>query len=372
MTGLRQTRHSGIELARIVAMFLIVTMHVNTQGGILNSLIPFSANDTVEWLLMCVTYCAVDCYALISGYMGVTSNFRYRKMMTLWLQVAFYTVLITGAFAIFVPGSVGIMEWVKAITPASSGQYWYFSAYFAMFFFIPFLNYLLNGLDPKNLKALGLTIIVIFSIIPTVRHTDPFFVDRGYTTIWLMSLYLIGGILRKENLLEKFNGKVYFVGFWICALLAWGSKVLIESICFRLTGEVAGGGVLVSNISTVIILQAICLLGMFLKVHITNKTINKVICTIAGTTFSVFVIHEHPLLKYQFLKGRFASYAEETPIIMVLKVLGTALVIFAVCSVIDLVRMQIFRVLRVKEHCDGLCEKMDKQVKKLLGSKAKG
>lgn len=78
MTEIRQKRHSGIELARIVAMFLIVTMHVNHPGGVLRNLIPFSKNYVVEWLVRCVSYCAVDCYALISGYVGVTSSFHYK------------------------------------------------------------------------------------------------------------------------------------------------------------------------------------------------------------------------------------------------------------------------------------------------------
>lgn len=190
--------------------------------------------------------------------------------------------------------------------------------------------------------------------------------DRGYTAIWLMSLYLIGGIIRKKNLLEKFSSKVYFVGFWACVLLAWGSKVLIESICFRLTGEIAGGGLLISYISPIMILQAICLLGMFVKVHITNKIINKVICTIARTTFSVFIIHNHPLMQRQFLKGSFIGYGEETAIIMVLKVLGTALVFFAVCSVIDLVRMQIFRVFHVNDYCEVFCQRIGKNVRNVL------
>lgn len=371
MTEIRRTRHSGIELARIVAMYLVITMHLNTQGGVLGNLTTLSENYIVEWLIQCVTYCAVDCYALISGYVGVTSSFRYSKIFYLWLGVVFYTILITGAFAIFVPGSVGIMDVIKALTPASSGQYWYFSAYFALLFFIPFLNYLLNELESEKIRVLGLTIILVFSIIPTIRHTDPFITDKGYSTIWLMSLYLIGGILRKNRMLEKFSTKFYAITFWVCVLFALGSKVLIEKMIFNWTGEIAGGALLISYISPIVILQAICLFGMFLNVHIVNQTINRVICTISGTTFYIFIIHEHPFIKHRFIEDCFVGYGEASPMKMVMQVLGTALVIFVLCSVIDLVRMQIFRVFYVNDHCELFCQRIGKNVKNVLDKKYK-
>lgn len=90
-----------------------------------------------------------------------------------------------------------MQDFVKAATPASTGQYWFFSAYFAMSFFIPFMNYLINELDDYKIKVLGITIIIVFSIIPTLRHSDPWVTDKGYSTIWLMCLYLIGGIIGK-------------------------------------------------------------------------------------------------------------------------------------------------------------------------------
>lgn len=91
-------RNVGIELARIAAMFLVIVMHINTQGGIFDALQPLSCNYIVEWFLLCVTYCAVDLFAIISGYVGVNSGFRYSRILNLWLGAAFYTVTITVCF----------------------------------------------------------------------------------------------------------------------------------------------------------------------------------------------------------------------------------------------------------------------------------
>ena len=82
--------------------------------------------------------------------MGIDTAFEYERICRLWVKVCFYTVIITIVMKIVSPESVGFMDFIKSITPASSGQYWYFSAYFALFFLTPFLNVLINELDKKS------------------------------------------------------------------------------------------------------------------------------------------------------------------------------------------------------------------------------
>lgn len=88
---MKKQRHVGIELARIAAMFLIILMHIHTQGGIMENLEPLSLEYSIEWILLCITYCAVNCYALISGYVGIGASYRYGRIFFLWLEVLFYT-----------------------------------------------------------------------------------------------------------------------------------------------------------------------------------------------------------------------------------------------------------------------------------------
>lgn len=350
-----KNRNVGIELARIAAMFLVIVMHINTQGGIFDALQPLSCNYIVEWFLLCVTYCAVDLFAIISGYVGVNSGFRYSRILNLWLGVAFYTVTITVCFAVFSPGSVGLQDFVKAVTPASTGQYWFFSAYFAMFFFIPFMNYLINELDDYRLKVLGITIIIVFSIIPTLRHTDPWVKDKGYSTIWLMCLYLIGGIIRKFDLLKRKTKLFFFPMFLVSTFITCGSKVLVESITLRLIGEVLGGGFLISYLSPFVVLQAVSLLGFFANIEVSGEKAKKAICAISATTFPVFILHEHPLIKHRFIIDRFACYADKSAILMVISVLVTAIVIFGICTMIDMIKIWLFKSLHVRDKCELIC-----------------
>lgn len=49
------------------------------------------------------------------------------------------------------------------------------------------------------------------------------------------------------------------------------------------------------------------------------------------------------------MKNRFVSYTELNPFLMVLAVLGTAVGIFALCSLIDYLRIKLFKLLKIKE-----------------------
>ena len=98
MTGLEkgemalQRRHYGIDLLRICSMLMIVTLHVLSQGGLLRMAQPTDLNYAVGWAVEIACYCAVNCYGLISGYVGVMGRMRLSRILGMWLQVVFYAV----------------------------------------------------------------------------------------------------------------------------------------------------------------------------------------------------------------------------------------------------------------------------------------
>ena len=191
-----ERRNVGIDLLRMTAMWMVVILHILNKGGVLAAAVPLSAARETARLLEACAYCAVDCYGLISGYVGVGHRFRYGSALALWLRVAFYTLGITALFALFLPGSVGGDRLLRACFPVLFRQYWYVTAYFGMCLFIPFFNLLLDRLSRRQAKVLALSIILIFSLLPTLRQKDVFLTDNGYSVLWLSCLYLLGGILR--------------------------------------------------------------------------------------------------------------------------------------------------------------------------------
>lgn len=81
-------RNPGIDFLRLLAMYLVVVYHLLFHGGILDA----GQNSGAAQLLRVLTLCAVDGFALISGYVGLREEkprFPVNRMARLWLQTLF-------------------------------------------------------------------------------------------------------------------------------------------------------------------------------------------------------------------------------------------------------------------------------------------
>ena len=310
-----EQRNRGIDLLRMTAMWMVVILHILNKGGVLAAAAPLSAGQGTARLLETAAYCAVNCYGLISGYVGVQRRFRYSGALALWLRVAFYTLGITAVFACLMPGSVNGDRVLRAFFPMLFRQYWYVTAYFGMCLFIPFFNLLLNRLSKGQLRLLALSIVLVFSVLPTLRQKDVFLTDNGYSVLWLSCLYLLGGVLRlcgrQTSRHPAYRGAIY-AG---CVLATW--------------------------------LVRLALVLCFAELNI-GPRFGRFIESVSPLAFSVYLIHAHPLIWEHWLAGRFAFLADKPPLSLAAGVLGAAFGIYAVCSLADLLRACLFRIFRIK------------------------
>lgn len=212
----------GIEVLRIVSMFMVVILHVLGQGGILANAQRASVQYHVAWLIECVCYCAVNCYALISGYVMIDTNFKYRKYFLTWLQVFTYSIGITLVFMLWNLHSVNIKFLIESFLPVLSRRWWYYTG---VFFLAPFLNIMIKYLDKKKKLLLCVTLIVLFSLFHTVVSRflgDLFYTQSGYSMLWLMILYILGAMYKQceNDLINRFkNISKTAVFCWIFCIL---------------------------------------------------------------------------------------------------------------------------------------------------------
>lgn len=196
--SIKAERNYGIDILRSVSMFMVVLLHTGGHGGLLYNVELGSARYFSVWFLEIAAYCAVDVFAMITGYVMVSGKFNGFKIIPLWLTVFFYSAGVTMLFYI-VPALSQIQkpsgkEIILRCIPVCTGQYWYFTKYVGMFFFIPFVNKMLNGLDKKAHSKMCMIIIILFSIFPlfVLNKIDMFALGWGYTSIWLLCMYIIG------------------------------------------------------------------------------------------------------------------------------------------------------------------------------------
>ena len=199
----------GIDLFKALAMFLVVVLHINTLGTAFDSSAPGSAQWWLTDGMMTAAYCCVDCFALATSFLMAERAFRPGRIVSLWLQVAFYAVVTTVVWYFAVPGAVGIKDIVSAFFPVLTSKYWYFSAYFVLFFFMPFINAMLHALDKRSRGALLVAVFVFLSLLPTFRPLGVIPLSAGYCFFWLAALYIIGACIKLDRLYERASGKTF-------------------------------------------------------------------------------------------------------------------------------------------------------------------
>ena len=342
----QKERNYGIDLLRIVSMFMICIMHVLGTGGVLENTTQFSLNYEVAWFVEGVAYCAVNCYALISGFVGVNSKYKFSNIVKLWLQVVFYSVAITGLFAIIKPEIITWETIVGSVLPIIFNRYWYFTAYFGLFLFMPILNIALNHLPEKQLRV-SLIIILIASCILTIPNGNLFNLGKGYSALWLMVLYLVGGYVKKYEPLKKIKGKLLFIFLIVLFILIWLSKFCIEIMTLKLFGEIKWGEAFIRYLSPLVFATALIMLELFSRIKFPKKP--NIISLLASVSFGVYLIHCNPIIFNELLLGACKSFALYNPLLLVLAVIGAALVIYLICSIIDYFRLLLFRFIRIPQ-----------------------
>lgn len=298
-TELNPTPHSernhGIELLRIFAMLLAAVLHILKKGGVITASEGNLAAYSTVWLLEAAAYCAVNCYALISGYVGYSDRpkpLRLARCIELWLQVVFYSVIITTVYCIAGVGSVGVSDFADAFLPVTSKQYWYFTAYIGMFFFIPLLNALVRRLNRRALVSLCIMLIAVFSLYDTFASfwkKDPLALVGGHSPLWLGVLYIFGAAMKKLRVPESMSSKK--------ALLIYASAAVFTAL-FKITGDrllrFVPGSLFVRDTSPTVLLCAAALLVAFARFKPGRKLIEFAVL-FAPAAFGVYLLHVSPL-----------------------------------------------------------------------------
>lgn len=355
-------RVGGIDLLRIISMLMIVILHVLLHGGIINNVLTNSWNSYVVWLLYTAVHCGVNCFALISGYVGISSKYKLSNIMYLWIQAAFYDVIFTAVLITLKPENITLGKVVCAVLPVSSDAYWYFTAYFALFFFMPVINYMMHKMDKKQLNRMILPAILLFSVLSTVAGIaggDIFRISNGYSLYWLLILYVIGAYLRKYQDNYKYSSVRLFSIFMMCILSGWLGKWGIDFINGHL-GLHFDNEILLRYNSPTMLLAAISLLLFATDIKISQK-IGKIIFKISGTTFGIYLIHDNPLIRENILLNRFGQIAKMPTLEMVVGILTVSVAVFVICFCIDSLRLKCFNILKVKERC----QKMESRIRAL-------
>lgn len=367
-TAARKTeRNLGIEVLRLVSMLMIIYLHCVNQGGIFDALEDSSKTEMAAQLVYAACYGAVNLFALTTGYVYVKAPYRRSKIVTLWLEAFFYSVVLS-AVDIAVNKCFRWERLLQTFFPVTMKQWWYFSSYFLLFFLMPLLNRLISDFSKRRFRLtllLGFTFLCLMEWIGTPFEKDCFATNRGYSTLWLAYLYLLGAYLRiYETDFAAAKKSVCLAVYLGCTLLTWGWRLMtgVLSSCFPKVIMLVN--VFYSYLSPTVVLGSVALLTFFTKLHISRG--RRFLCAIAPCSFGVYLIHLHPFVWDLLIKDHFADFAQMPRLLACGRPLAFMLALFVGCIGIDYLRGRLFRALRIPRLSEWATEKVGQLMKHMI------
>ncbi len=346
-------KNDGIEWLRILSMMMIVTLHVLGQGGILSAAARTSAGHyRIGWLYETAAFGAVDCFALISGYVGVNSSFRPSRLLKLWLQTVFYTLGLTALCACLRPDWLTKGIWLKAALPFTMGAYWYVTAYAGLLLLAPLLNRAVRAASAPERRFFLAGAFLLMCVLPTVTGGKPYGLGGGYSMIWLTVLYLAGAFFRTEGLADRLPKAAWGASYAAMILVSWALLAF------------GGNNALISYISPTITLASVSLLALCARWRVRGAG-RKIASFLAPAALGVYLIHVWEPIWDHVVKGSTAALTKLPLPLFAAAVPCLAAGLYLAMSLIEKARLWLFDRIRVP----ALCAWADRKAETLLGDR---
>lgn len=349
----RVSRQSNFELLRIICMIAIVSLHYTVYGFTIPENQPVSTNLILLKFLSYSGRCAVDIFVMISGYFMVTSEFRAKKAIKLWLQVSIISAIFTAAVCLSgaAPGGREVLE---GFFPILYNSYWFATTYFVLYLLSGFINTLVHALSRQRLLALVLLLFVIVSFLPT------FFAARMASSNLLLfvMLYLTAAYIRLYS--PKILESKYCLFFGIGLNLLFSSAnmamyALGESL--PLFAKIGTNFDSMEKVPTV--LCAVLIFAGFKNLSIGHsRTIN----VLGASTFGVYLIHHNPYMWDFWWKGVLHGPDYLHSPYMIVHAIASIILTYALCTLLDMgyrliIEKPMWKVL--DRHWDGWAAKLN-------------
>lgn len=348
-----EKRKSNLELFRIISMIIIIAHHYVVNSGLLNCIQGSSLNDISILIFGWGGKTGINCFMMITGYFMCTSNVSLdnrqyliifmRKFLKLLLEVEFYNICIFVFFVMFGNQQFSMIELMKTIMPFYYINDGFTSCFLLFYLLIPFLGKLVQNLTEKEHRYLVFLLLLIYTVIPSLKMTVTFNYITWFSVIFIVASYLrlheSDSYIFSSEVIRK--TRLWGILTLVMIFLSWASIAIIQ--IFGLKFQSIKSGLesyryfFVSDSNKILAFAtALCAFLFFKNVKLKY---NKFINSVAASTFGVLTIHANSDAMRQWLwKDIFNNvghYNDTFPYAFC-----AVLVVFCSCTVIDMFRIK--------------------------------
>jgi len=350
-------RSRGLDLLRLTAMVLVVCQHILGQGGVLASAAPGSGRYLWLQYLQNLSFCAVDVFGLVTGWLLCRKPFRLGRLTKLWLTTAFWSVAVSCVCFAVLPESRSVKEAISMFLPLLRGRYWFFTAYFVTVLLSPVLNLVLRSLTGRQLALLLAALLAFFTLVPVAAlGNDVLRIHAGQHFVWLAVLYLLGGY-------GRLHGKSLRMRWPLAGFFGLGGVQLLFQWAVCAAGAPQYRELLLCNNSLLVLGEAVCLFAAFRKLRHPS---GGVLSALAPGVWAVYVIHTHPLLFWNDRVIALFRPWDSLPLWAVTAALVLCAVsIAALCVLLDWLRQRLMKLTKLEQTAQRLSDRAETALRAL-------
>lgn len=350
-TSGKRTRNSNLELLRILCILFIIADHFTCQSGI------YEGGNIGSHFFYCastsLSRVACSVFIIISAWFLSDRDFKFKRVIHVWLTVVMYTVPIT--IYLFLVGVSSRGNIVAAFLPVEQSPLWFAGHYIVLVFMAPLLNLIIHNV-PKSVLEFFLFMFFCGQCLYTTITADLGFFSHE---IWiLIFLYMLTGYMKKyvSELPKTGRAFILFGSVWFC--LTMGRAIAAH---YGMGTVAAYCEVYRTRLQTLPnLLLAYSAFFVFMGLHVKYS---KIINTLASTTLGIYCFHQVPVWYTYLWEHGFRSSVYNQTLHGVKRMLYTICSILAVWilgTIIELIRTKIASVLiENRKFCVNICGKID-------------
>lgn len=342
-------RNYGIDLLRLVLMFMVCMLHTLGLGGILDACEEGTLHYKTYWFLEILCYCAVDGFAIISGYTATNKPRKYEKLVEMWFQVFFYSFVLTLILTVIGVNEVwGKLDMIECALPVTFDKFWYFTSFFVLFFTIPILNKFIFSIDEATARKSLVILLALFTV--GGANPDPFQTNSGYSAFWLIVLYLLGALSKKVKLFETRKSLTLIIWWALCILFTWTVDM--------------GAGIkrFTTYISPTIFLSGLIMVILFSRIPLKGRIISK----LSPLAFGIYLFHLNQVIAWKIIGDAFAFVVSKNIVVGIGYVFLFASLIFVSGLIVEFIRSKLAELLRIPSLSKKIVEIIDNWIVKFF------
>lgn len=275
---------------------------------------------------------AINVFILITGYFMCRQEFKWKKILFLTIEIIFYRWIIYLIFLISGYETFNLKEFVKVILtiPFNFGK-GFTATFLGLYLIVPYLNKLTSILEKKDFEKLIIILLSLFTVFST------FFLNSSFEYLgWYTTVYLIGSYIRlyEANWMRSIRTTAIFCISNL--VLSWMSVVVIRFVAEKINRPLPYYYFVSDSNKILALTTGISLFLFFKNIKIGN---NKIINTLAASTFGVLLIHASSDTMRRWLWQDVCNNVEALySNYFVWHAIFCTIAVYLVCIIIDIIR----------------------------------